>query len=370
MATKRDYYDVLGVPKSATADEIKRAYRKVAHQHHPDKDGGDEAKFKEASEAYEVLGDQQKRSSYDQYGHAGTGGNPFAGGAQSSGSGFGGFDYSGGGFDFSDILNDFMGGFSGTHKQAPQRGRDLEVSLTVDFIDAVFGTERTVTLDLDDVCSICRGNGAAKGSSLKTCSTCGGRGQVTKMQQTILGAIQQTATCSICHGRGEVPETPCVTCHGSGIERRRRDISVKIPAGIDNGATMRLSGQGAAARGTGTKGDLYLRFRVKADKRFQRDGADIHTELKLSMVEASLGGEAKVETVDGPLKIKIPAGTQSGKVIRLSERGVPRLQARGRGDHLVHVIVETPTKITPRQRQLLEEFAATSPESKKGFWKL
>lgn len=367
MADKRDYYDVLGLSKSATADEIKRAYRKLAHKYHPDKDGGNEAKFKEASEAYEVLSDDGKKAGYDQFGHAGSGGNPYGGGS-AGGASTGGFDFNGAGFDFSDILNNFMGGFGG-QAQAPTRGRDLEVSISIEFLEAVKGVERTVSLELDDVCGICHGNGAAPGTKLKTCETCKGRGQVTRVQQTILGSMQQTGICPTCHGRGELPVTPCETCHGSGIQRRHRDIKVKIPAGIDNGSTMRLSGQGAAMRGTGFRGDLYLRMRVKADKRFQRDGADIHTELKIPMAQAALGADTPIDTVDGPLTIKVPAGTQSGKIIRLTARGVPSLNGRGRGDHMVHVNVETPTKLSPRERELLEELASTSSEGKKGFWK-
>ncbi len=363
MATKRDYYDVLGVSKSATADEIKRAYRKLAMEHHPDKHGGDDAKFKELGEAYETLKDPQKRAGYDQFGHAGAQGNPFGGGGNPFG-GAGGFNTEG--FDFSDILNQFMGGAGGGQQRGPARGRDLEVLLTIDFMEAVKGTDKEITLSLDDSCERCDGKGAEPGTKLKTCDTCGGQGQVKRVQQTILGAIQQVSTCHTCDGRGQVPEKPCTVCHGNGVMRRQRIMSVKIPAGVDNGATMRLSGKGAAPKGGGPKGDLYVQIRVKADKRFERHGSNIVSEALVSMVDAALGTEVSVTTVDGPVTLKVPAGTQSGKVFKLSERGVPLVNGRGRGDHLVTVTVETPTKLTAKQRELLQQFGDTS--SKKGFF--
>lgn len=376
MATKRDYYDILGVSKTASADEIKKAYRKLAMEHHPDRHGGDDAQFKELGEAYETLKDPQKRSSYDQFGHAGAQGNPFGGaggGAQAGYGGFGGFNSQGfEGFDFGDILNQFMGGgFGGSRSSGPARGRDLETSVTIDFLEAVFGTEQTLQLTLDDTCDRCHGNGAEPGSSLKTCDTCKGRGQVTRVQQTILGAIQQSSPCHTCGGRGKVPAKPCGTCHGSGTRHTSKPLSVKLPAGIDDGTTIRLAGQGAAPKGGGPKGDLYVRVKVRRDARWQRDGQNILSEVTVPMAEAALGSEVQIETVDGPLTLKIPAGTQSGKVFKLSERGVPGLGAsRTRGNHLVTVTVATPTKLTARQKELLESFAAESAGSKKGFWKL
>jgi molecular chaperone DnaJ len=370
MATKRDYYEILGVSKSATADEIKRAYRKLALEHHPDRHGGEDTKFKELGEAYEVLKDEKKRAAYDQFGHAGPQGNPYGGTGPFGGSG--GQQYSGGfeGFDFSDILNQFMGGagFGGQRQSGPPRGRDLEVGLTIDFHEAVFGASKEVSLTLDDTCEHCRGNGAEPGSVLKACNTCKGKGQVTRVQQTILGAIQQTTTCPTCHGRGKLPEKPCTVCHGAGVQRHSKSLSIRVPAGVDDGATIRLTGQGAAPHGGGDKGDLYVQIRIRADQRFVRRGRDIHSEATVSMVEAALGTEIPVETVDGKVTLKIPAGTQSGKVIKLSGRGVPSLGAsRTRGDHLVTVTVETPTKLSAHQRELLEQFSADS--SKKGFWK-
>jgi molecular chaperone DnaJ len=369
MATKRDYYDILGVSKSASADEIKKAYRKLAMEHHPDRHGGDDSGFKEIGEAYEVLKDPQKRAGYDQFGHAGAQGNPFAGG----GGGFGGQQAGGfDGFDFGDILNQFMGGaggFGGQRSSGPPRGRDLEVGVIIDFSEAVFGVEKEVSLTMDDACDHCHGKGAEPGSSLKTCSTCKGKGQVTRVQQTILGAIQQTSTCSTCHGRGQVPEKACSVCHGSGIQRRSKTLKVKIPAGVDTGTTIRLTGQGAAVRGGGNRGDLYVQIRVRPDRRFEREDRDILSEVAVPMVGAALGTDVEVETVDGPVTLKVPPGTQSGKVFKLSGRGVPGLGTRtARGDHLVTISVTTPTKLSPRQRELLEQFEAET-SSKKGFWK-
>lgn len=363
MATKRDYYDILGVSKSATAEEIKRAYRKLAMEHHPDRHGGDDSQFKEIGEAYEVLKDPQKRAGYDQFGHAGAQGNPFGGGG--AGAQYGGFE----GFDFSDILNQFMGGnpFGGGASRGPARGRDLEVTLQLDFSEAVFGTEKDISVTLDDSCSRCNGDGAEPGTSLGTCSTCKGRGQVTRVQQTILGAIQQTGVCPDCQGRGKIPDQPCTVCRGAGIERKTKSLTVKVPAGVDDGTTIRLTGQGAAARGGGVKGDLYVQLRVRSDRRFERDGRDILSEATVSMVEAALGTEVEVETVDGQVKLKVPAGTQSGKVFKLSGRGVPGLNGRARGDQLVTVLVETPTKLSSKQRELLEQFAADG--GKKGFFR-
>ncbi len=366
MPTKRDYYDILGVSKSASPEEIKRAYRKQAMEHHPDKHGGDDANFKELGEAYETLKDPQKRAGYDQYGHVGAQGNPFGGGG--AGQAGGGFDFNGAGFDFSDILNQFMGGSGGQSQRGPAQGRDLEVSVTVAFIDAVFGTETDITLSLDDACEHCHGNGAEPGTKLVTCTTCKGRGQVTRVQQTILGAMQQTGICPTCSGRGQIPEKPCTVCRGAGVLRRSKTLSVKIPAGVDDGATMRLSGKGAAPRGGGPKGDLYVQIRVRPDRRFVRSGHDIHSESKIPMADAALGTEIQVETVDGNVTLKIPAGSQSGKVLRLTGRGVPVLGRNTRGDHLVKVSVDIPTKLSPKQRQLLEQFAAESG-SKKSFFK-
>jgi molecular chaperone DnaJ len=360
MATKRDYYEVLGVSKAATADELKKAYRKLAMQHHPDKHGGDDSQFKEIAEAYETLSDPQKKAGYDQFGHAGAGGNPFGGG--------GGAQYGGGfdGFDFSDILNQFMGGSGGGRRQSgPPRGRDVEVNLTIDFTEAVFGVEKDFKLSLDDICAHCTGTGA-EGKKTKQCATCKGAGQVTRVQQTILGAMQQTSSCPTCKGQGQVPETVCTVCRGEGTVRKEQTLTAKIPAGVDDGATMQMKGQGAATLG-GPKGDLYIHIRVRADRRFEREGNTIYSEETVPMAHAALGTETSVETVDGKVTLKVPAGTQSGKVFKLSGRGVPDLNGRGRGDHLVRIEVETPQKLSSKQKALLEQFLAEDG-GKKGFF--
>lgn len=350
--TTRDYYEILGVSKSATEAEIKKAYRKAAMEHHPDKHGGDDAKIKEINEAYETLKDGQKRAAYDQYGHAAAqnGGNPFAG------AGFGGaegFDFSGMGFgDIFDMF--FQGGQAGRAQTRPV-GRDLQVGVDLTFKEAVFGAEKKIRLDLQDVCETCEGDGAAKGSKLVDCKTCDGRGQVVRTQNTFLGSFQQATICPTCHGRGQMPEERCITCHGEGVTRRSKDLTVKIPAGVDNGATIRLPNQGEAAIGGG-KGDLYVHVRVKHDRQFERQGYDIISRVTIPMTAAALGTETEVKTVDGDVTLKIPAGTQSGKVFRLSDRGVPHVNSRGRGSHLVEITVEIPHKLTAKQRELLEEF--------------
>lgn len=360
MATKRDYYEVLGVSKSATPDELKKAYRKLAMQHHPDKHGGDDSQFKEIAEAYETLSDTQKKAGYDQFGHAGAGGNPFGGGG-------GGAQYGGGfeGFDFSDILNQFMGGSGGRRSSGPARGRDIEVSITIDFKEGIFGVEKPLKIALDDSCEHCSGTGA-EGKKTKQCATCKGAGQVTRVQQTILGAMQQTSACPTCKGRGEVPEQVCTICRGEGTQRKEKELTVKIPAGVDDGATMRMTGQGAAALG-GPKGDLYIHIRVRSDRRFEREGIDILSEERIPMAHAALGTETSVETVDGKVTLKIPAGTQSGKTFKLTGRGVPELNGRGRGDHLVTIEVETPSKLSAKQKSLLEQFIVEDG-GKKGFF--
>ena len=366
---QRDYYEVLGVSKTATADEIKRAYRKLAMEHHPDKHGGDDAKFKEIGEAYETLKDDSKRAGYDQFGQAGAGGNPFGGGGQGAqySGGFGGFNGAEG-FDFSDILNQFMGGMGGQQQtRRAARGRDLEVGVTIDFLEAVFGAEKDVSLSLDEPCGHCHGNGAEPGKGTKQCPTCRGAGQVTRVQQTILGGIQQTVVCPTCDGQGNVPIEVCTVCKGAGVLRQQKTISVKIPAGVDDGVAIRLNGQGAAIKGGQNRGDLYVRLRVRPDKRFNRIDQTISSEAVVPMAEAALGTEVTVATVDGPATLKVPAGTQSGKVFKLSGRGVPGIGSRPRGDHLVTVTVETPSKLSARQKQLLEQFAAEQP-GKKGFF--
>ncbi|NCU37671.1 molecular chaperone DnaJ [Candidatus Saccharibacteria bacterium] len=355
--SKRDYYEVLGVAKTASADEIKKAFRKAAVKYHPDKEGGDEEKFKEVNEAYEVLKDQQKRQRYDQFGHAGVGGSPGGGGSPFEGFNFNGqdvhFDFGGAG-GFGDIFNQFFGGGS-QQTYGPTRGRDVETSVTLSFEEAVFGKEVNLSLQLEDECTHCKGTTIEPGYSSKTCDTCKGAGQRIRLMNTMFGQIQQAVTCDTCKGKGKVPEKECTHCNGKGTERREQKITVKIPAGIDDGATIRLREKGEAIGGGG-KGDLYVHVRVKAHKKFTREGDLVLSEEHIDMIQATLGTEINVETVDGTVTMKIPAGTQSGTDFKLSGHGVPHLRADSRGAHIVSIIVDTPTKLNKKQRELLEQF--------------
>jgi len=361
MAEKRDYYEVLGVSKGASPDEIKKAFRRAAIEHHPDR-GGDEAKFKEINEAYEVLKDADKRKRYDQFGHAGVGGNGF--------EGFGGFG--GGGqnvnFDFGDlglgdIFSSFFGGGAGGGRQSRQaRGRDVEARVEVSFEEAVFGTEVELHLNIEDTCEHCKGTTVEPGYELKTCDTCNGQGQVVSVARTIFGNIQQASVCPKCHGSGKIPEKVCSACRGKGTQAKSQHIELKIPAGIDDGATIRLREHGEAVA-NGPKGDLYVNVRVKPHKKFTREGDLILSEEHISMVDAALGTEIDVETVDGPVRMKVPAGTQSGSDFKLSNHGVPHIKGATRGAHIVTLLVDTPTKLTKQQKELLEQF--NSPERKK-----
>ena len=364
--SKRDYYEVLGVAKNASVDEIKKAFRKAAVQYHPDKQGGDEAKFKEVNEAYEVLKDQQKRQRYDQFGHAGVGG--ASGGSQAGGNpfgGFGGFDGQNINFDFGDGgLGDIFGQFFGGGQQSSQgrarRGNDVETSVTLEFEEAVFGVEKTLKLDMQDECSHCHGERVEPGYGMKTCDTCKGSGQVTKVMNTMFGQIQQSVVCHTCDGRGKVPEKVCTVCKGRGTERRTQEFALKIPAGIDDGATIRLRERGEAIAG-GQRGDLYVHIRVRAHKEFTREGDLILSEAHIDMVDAALGVEIDVATVDGIVRMKVPAGTQSGTDFKLSGHGVPRGQHRGA--HIVSIVVDVPTKLNKKQKELLEQFKSSKKRS-------
>ena len=360
--SKRDYYEVLGVAKGASADEIKKAFRRAAVQHHPDKEGGNEEKFKEINEAYDVLKDSQKRQRYDQFGHAGVGGSSGGGGAGGYGGGGNPFEgFNSQSFDFGDGLGDIFGQFfggGGQRQRAPQRGRDIEVGLQLTFEEAVFGVENDITLDMEDECSHCHGTTVEPGHDMKTCPTCKGSGQQTRVMNTMFGAIQQTVTCETCQGRGKVPEKVCTVCHGKGTERRKQTVKLKVPAGIDDGATIRLTGRGEAIGG-GDRGDLYVNIRVKAHKHFTREGDIILSDEKISMIDAALGTEIDVETVDGTVRMKIPAGTQSATDFKLSGHGVPHMNSDRRGPHIVNIIVETPTKLSKKQKEMLEELRDT-----------
>ncbi len=355
MAEKRDYYEVLGVDRSAGADEIKKAFRKQAKKYHPDLNPDNkeaEAKFKEVNEAYEVLSDNEKKQRYDQFGHAGVDPNFGAGG-----SGFGGF---GGGFDFGDIFEGFFGGgFGGgrsARRNAPKRGSDLETQVTITFEEAAFGCEKEINLYRVEYCDECDGSGAKAGSDVVTCSTCGGSGQVRSTQRTILGNMSTVTTCTTCGGKGKIVKDPCGKCAGKGKVRKSRTIKVKIPAGIDHGQSISLSGQGNVGDQGAPAGNLFVAVAVQPHDLFQRNNYDVLCEVPITFVQAALGAELEVPTLDGKVKYTIPEGTQTGTVFRLKGKGIPMLRKSGRGDQYVKVNVEIPTHLSAKQKDLLREF--------------
>lgn len=349
---QRDYYDVLGVSRTASKDEIKSAFRRLARQYHPDvnKEPGAEERFKEINEAYAVLSDDEKRAAYDRYGHAGvqgTGGMP---------------DWTT--MDFSDIFEDLFGfggfGFGRSSRRtrnAPRRGADLQYKVVLEFEEAVFGVEKEIEITRDETCSACRGSGAQPGTSPATCPTCGGRGEVRQTRQTILGSMVQVTTCPTCSGKGEVIRTPCSQCGGSGLERVTRKKTVSIPAGVDTGTQIRLAGEGQPGINGGPPGNLYLVVQVKPHKYFRRRDDDILLDIHVNIAQATLGAEIQVPTVDGDAYLKIPPGTQPGKIIRMRGKGVPHLRDNGRGDQLVIVNVDIPKNLTAEQRELFEKLA-------------
>ena len=362
---KRDYYELLGLGKSASADEVKKAFRKAAIEHHPDR-GGDEAKFKEINEAYEVLKDPAKKQRYDQFGHAGVSGNGGGGGYGGSGGQGQNVNFDFGDLGLGDIFSSFFGGGqAGGQSQRQARGRDMEARVEISFEEAIFGTESTLNLHMEDGCEHCKSSTVEPGHELKTCAMCKGSGQVVTVSRTIFGNIQQAAICPTCQGKGKVPEKVCSVCHGKGTQVKKQNIQLKIPAGIDDGATVRLREHGEAIA-NGPKGDLYVNIRVKSHKLFTREGDLILSNEHVTMVEAALGTEIEVATVDGQVRMKVPAGTQSGSDFKLSNHGVPHLKGSSRGAQIVTIIVDTPTKLNKRQQELLKEYAAAS--GKKPFW--
>ncbi len=349
----KDYYQILGISKGASEDEIKKAFRVLAHKYHPDKQGGDEAKFKEVNEAYQVLGDAKKRAQYDQFGSAGPG---FAG---FGGQGFGGFQGQNGNFDMGDLGEMFgdmfgFGGARGGGQRRQARGGDIQVNLNVTFSEAAFGVEKAIELYKPVPCGACSGTGIPPGSKMITCKTCAGQGRVRQVQRTMLGSFETVATCSACQGTGNAPEKECKDCGGAGVKREKVSMTVKIPGGIDHGETMRIQNGGEAGPRGAQAGDLYLHIRVQSDARFERDGVDVYSNLEIGFADAALGTEKEVETLDGAITIKIPSGIQSGEEIRLKGRGVTRLRASGRGDHYVRVRVRTPKHLSKKARQSLE----------------
>ncbi|UXU53877.1 molecular chaperone DnaJ [Staphylococcus agnetis] len=355
---KRDYYEVLGVSKSASKDEIKKAYRKLSKKYHPDinKEEGSDAKFKEISEAYEVLSDDQKRQRYDQFGHAGA--------QDDFGQGFGGQDFSGfGGSGFEDIFNSFFGGQRQRDPNAPRKGDDLQYTMTITFEEAVFGTKKEISIRKEVTCQTCNGKGAKPGTKKKTCSYCKGSGHVSVEQNTILGRVRTEKVCPQCNGSGEEFEESCPTCHGRGTETKNVKLEVTVPEGVDNDQQIRLAGQGAPGENGGPAGDLFVVFRVKPSDKFTRDGDDILYKQNISIAQAALGDEIKVPTLNGQVMLTIPAGTQSGKQFRLKGKGVKNVHGYGHGDLFVNIVVATPTNLTDKQRELLKAFAEESGES-------
>ena len=366
MSEKRDYYEVLGVQKGASDAEIKRAYKKMILKYHPDRnpDNKEEAreKSKEINEAYDVLKDPQKRAQYDQFGHAAFDGSAGAGGFGGfGGGGFGGFGASGG---FDDIFDMFFGGGGhGSRQAGPERGSDLRYDLEISFEDAAFGKEVELTIPRTENCPTCHGSGAAAGSSPEDCPDCHGTGQQQVTQNTPFGRIVNRRTCSRCSGTGKIVKNPCKDCHGSGRKHVERKIKVNIPKGVDQGSRVRVSGGGEAGIRGGGNGDLYVYIFVKPHKLFKRQGNDVIVEVPISFVQAALGDTVQVPTLDGPVDLKIPPGIQSGKILRIREKGVPFLRGSGRGDEHVVVKVLTPQKVTGRQAELLREFAELSGDS-------
>lgn len=357
----KDYYNILGVDKGASQEEIKKAFRKKAHAYHPDKQGGDEQKFKEVNEAYQVLGNEQRKKQYDQFGSTfenkgggagfnwqdfaspAGGANPFGQGARVD-------------FDMGDIFSEIFGGSRRGRGRRVERGQDIEVDLEVDFKEAVFGTEKTLNLLKQAACESCRGTGNDPGAEIKTCPTCNGAGQVDQVQNTILGQIRSRNVCPNCEGEGKSASKKCSNCSGHGVERKQSEITVKIPEGIDHGQTIRLSGEGAAGLKGAQAGDLFVTVRVKPDREFGRDCYDILSKKNIRFSQAALGDKIDVKTIDGEVSLKIPAGTQSGKVFKLKGKGVPKLRGgRGRGDHLVEIVVETPARLNRKQKNLFED---------------
>lgn len=346
MSAKRDYYEVLGVGRDSTPEEIKRSFRRLARQYHPDvnKDPGAEARFKEINEAYEVLSDTDKRAAYDRFGHAG----PQAG--------FGGFED----FGFGDIFESFFGGMrTGPARPGPTRGADLRYDLTIEFEEAVFGCEKEIVVPRHETCPQCQGTGAEPGTQPIRCPQCNGTGEVRRQQQTFLGSFVQVTTCPRCQGEREIVTSPCTQCKGRKVVQVERSISVKIPAGVDDGTRIRLAGEGEPGARRGPSGNLYVVLHVKPHSHFRRRDTDILLELDLNVAQAALGDKITVPTLDGEDELVIPAGTQTGEVFKLRDRGVPHLRRNGRGDQLVMVHVLTPTKLSKQQKDLLTELSKT-----------
>ncbi|NTV44192.1 MAG: molecular chaperone DnaJ [Candidatus Yonathbacteria bacterium] len=348
----KDYYNVLGIERGASKEDIKKAFRKLAHKYHPDKKDGDEAKFKEVNEAYQILSDDKKRAEYDTYGQ--TFGNGAGPGAQGFGGfgGFGGFDQSGAGvdFDLGDIFEQFFGGQGGG--RGTRRGNDISIGIEVPFIEAVFGTTRTVLITKTSVCDTCGGSGAKNGVGMKTCEVCNGQGKIHESRRSPFGTFSVARMCDTCAGSGQVPKEACATCKGAGVTNKREEVTITIPAGINDGEMIRLAGQGEAIT-RGTSGDLYVKIRVIPDKRFVREGHNVITHLPIKLSEALLGNKRTIETLDGTIEITVPAGVSLGETLRVRGKGIPSSGGM-RGDLLVKIEVEMPKKLSKRAKELVE----------------
>ena len=355
MAThKRDYYDVLGVQKTASKDEIKKAFRKLAHQYHPDKNSGDAERFKELSEAYSILSDDKKRAEYDSYGRV-------FGGEGAPGGGFGfdasSFDFSQfqdafsqNGFDFGDVFSDF---FAGAGARGARRGRDISIDLEVSFRESVFGTKRTVLLAKTAQCETCHGSGAAPGSKMETCKHCNGAGKVHETNNSFFGTITMLSPCRYCHGTGKVPEERCATCRGEGVYRKQEEIEITVPAGIEGGEMIRLAGLGEAVQ-NGPSGDLYVKVHVQSDPRFKKDGPNLVTDLSVKLSDALLGGEYKIISLDGEEILPVPPGVTHGELLRIKGRGIPTARGK-RGDLFVRISIQLPHKLSRSAKALIEK---------------
>jgi molecular chaperone DnaJ len=364
MADKRDYYEVLGVSQTATAEELKRAYRRLAREYHPDvnRDDGAEEQFKEVNEAYEVLSDADRRAAYDRFGHAANGG------------GFGGDPFGFGGSPFGDLFESFFGGATTRRRSAPARGPDLQVTVDLTFEEAVFGAEKQVEVTRQETCESCHGTKMRDGQTPPRCSTCGGTGEVRRVQQTILGQFMTSTPCTACRGEGVTITDPCPNCRGRGRVTWPRTISVSVPAGIDDGVKLRLTGQGEASTQGGPAGDLYVAVRIAPHKLFTRQGKQILVQIGVNVAQAALGDEIEIDTLDGPVAFKLPSGTQSGQQFRLRNKGVPDVRGGDRGDQVVTIHVMTPKQLTPEQRELFEQLgdslgnAITQQPAQRGFF--
>jgi molecular chaperone DnaJ len=361
----KNYYEILGVAKSASKDEIKKAFYKLAQKHHPDKKGGNEAKFKEANEAYQILSDDEKRARYDQFGSGYENmGQPGAGYQQ---SGFGGFDFSGfsarggqanGGMDYdfgnlNDIFSDFFAGGMGGGRTQARRGRDISTEIQISFKDAVFGISRKILITKTSNCPVCHGSGAKVGTKMETCKKCNGQGSIREAKRTILGTISSTKICEVCLGTGEVPKEVCENCHGKGVLRQEAEISLDVPAGIKDGEMIRMSGMGEAVS-HGTSGDLYIKINVQPHSVFKREGHDLVMNLNIKLSDALLGTEYPIETLDGPIKVKIPEGVSINEILRVKGKGVPNSKTR-RGDLLIKLNIKLPNKLSRHERELIEQ---------------